>query len=337
MTGAGNLSVSNNMVSKAEAVELIKQGDYLVIAGDEAVLKDLPTGNWIAGTIPYFMTDEGGQLDQEHLYITQLDGTCTNSRPYLTVYDTSSISRIASEAPEHGFTILLLPCGSDVHLEYAQNAPEYPDMFFSPIVGWIAGNRLDDNNAPSPKVGFGPGGTLNENQAVALHVPLSDSQVAQVHIINLFEQGDGSEITFEEHGSKVTSCMVDGVKWKFSDYLQEQKIDTRLPLVADYSGVLVNVSIQDVQDENTVLYAPVFPGIKYKFAKPINDYVEHFNSAVDPIKQDGISFSCNCILNYLYGELEGRKTGDFQGPMTFGEVAYQLLNQTLVYLKLENV
>jgi len=47
------------------------------------------------------------------------------------------------------------------------------------------------------------------------------------------------------------------------------------------------------------------------------------------------SFSCNCILNYLYGELEGKHTGQVVGPMTFGEVAYQLLNQTMVQMTLE--
>ncbi len=44
--------------------------------------------------------------------------------------------------------------------------------------------------------------------------------------------------------------------------------------------------------------------------------------------------SCNCILNYQYGELEGRKIPPFTGPVTFGEVAYQLLNQTLVYVEI---
>jgi hypothetical protein len=43
-------------------------------------------------------------------------------------------------------------------------------------------------------------------------------------------------------------------------------------------------------------------------------------------------FSCNCVLNYLHGQLEGRHTGALLGPMTFGEIAYQLLNQTLVHV-----
>ena len=34
-------------------------------------------------------------------------------------------------------------------------------------------------------------------------------------------------------------------------------------------------------------------------------------------------------------KLEGKKTGAFTGPITFGEIAYQLLNQTLVYLEVK--
>ena len=47
-------------------------------------------------------------------------------------------------------------------------------------------------------------------------------------------------------------------------------------------------------------------------------------------------FTCNCILNYLYANLEGKKTGSIVGPITFGEIAYMLLNQTMVYLTFED-
>ena len=47
-------------------------------------------------------------------------------------------------------------------------------------------------------------------------------------------------------------------------------------------------------------------------------------------------FSCNCILNYLYGELEGKKIDNISGPITFGEIGYQLLNQTLTFLYIED-
>lgn len=38
------------------------------------------------------------------------------------------------------------------------------------------------------------------------------------------------------------------------------------------------------------------------------------------------------VENFLYAELEGRQAGGFVGPVTFGEIAYVLLNQTLVRL-----
>jgi hypothetical protein len=48
-----------------------------------------------------------------------------------------------------------------------------------------------------------------------------------------------------------------------------------------------------------------------------------------------VTFSCNCILNFLFGGLEGQKIGNLQGPVTFGEIGYQLLNQTLVVLRIQ--
>ena len=58
---------------------------------------------------------------------------------------------------------------------------------------------------------------------------------------------------------------------------------------------------------------------------------------VSMLKADKVFFSCNCVLNYLYSNLEGKKVGSFTGPMTFGEIAYVLLNQTLVYLQVQDI
>jgi hypothetical protein len=44
---------------------------------------------------------------------------------------------------------------------------------------------------------------------------------------------------------------------------------------------------------------------------------------------------CNCILNFMFGELEGKAIGGVQGPVTFGEIAYQLLNQTMVVIRID--
>ena len=114
------------------------------------------------------------------------------------------------------------------------------------------------------------------------------------------------------------------------------EIDTQLPLVANYMGTSVNVSIQSKDLEIAKLYAPVFTDVKYRFAKPVGSYSERFAEAI-PDDLSNLAFSCNCILNYLYGNLENRRTGAITGPMTFGEIGYQLLNQTMVYVSILDV
>jgi hypothetical protein len=68
----------------------------------------------------------------------------------------------------------------------------------------------------------------------------------------------------------------------------------------------------------------------------VGDFVKDFRTRVPQNVGDNLIFSCNCILNYLYADLEGKKTADFTGPITFGEIAYQLLNQTLAYITIED-
>ena len=123
---------------------------------------------------------------------------------------------------------------------------------------------------------------------------------------------------------------------QLGEYLQRTGADLRLPLVADYCGALINVSLRAIADDGgqVEFYAPVFPGVAYRQAAPLAGYRQAFAGAL-PANGAALTFSCNCILNFLYMELEGVRTGQIQGPITFGEIAYQLLNQTLVYLRID--
>jgi hypothetical protein len=105
--------------------------------------------------------------------------------------------------------------------------------------------------------------------------------------------------------------------------------------VGDYSGNGVNVAIKSIEDGIVNLYAPVFPNVKYKIAKNVSDYAKEFHSHLAKHKDTNAIFSCNCVLNFLYGELEGKGIDVFAGPATFGEIAYQLVTQTLVYVTVE--
>ncbi len=324
------------LLTVEEATALIHAGKVLALAGDEALLAQLPKGNWIAGTIPYFIADNGGTETREKLFATELT-RASAANTTLKTYTLDTIKNIATDAPANGYTVVIIPAKSAVHIEYANHGRDYDDMFLKPIVGWIAGVHLSDLDSIAPKVVNGGDGRLLTAEAVALHVSLPDEEMAVVHILNLFKQNPAADvITFAATGFSASACFVNGKETVLADYMAAKGVDLKLPLVADYNGAQINTSFQCIDpDGRTVhFYAPVFAGIEYRQAAPVGDYVHDFEALATGRHSD-VEFSCNCILNYLYGELQGRKTGDLSGPVTFGEVAYQLLNQTLVYLEVQ--
>ncbi|MDD2744684.1 MAG: hypothetical protein PHV02_20685, partial [Rhodocyclaceae bacterium] len=244
-----------------------------------------------------------------------------------------SLAQICRNAPENGYSIIIIPAFSNSHASFARNAPNYEEMYMKPLIGWIAGVHLDDLSKTTPKVILGTTGEFSENQAVVMDVPLPSEKFAQIDIVNLFQPGAGDRITFAATGFSASACQINGQPGNLADYLLQNAIDTRLPLVADYSGAMINVSIKGIDKaaRQVEFYAPVFPGVEYRVAAPVSDYLKAFQAALPQMEAE-ISFSCNCILNFLYSDLAGKRTSHVLGPMTFGEIGYQLLNQTLVYL-----
>jgi len=320
-------------MSLHETIKTIESGRRLVIAGDEKLLSGLPKGNWIGGTIPYFMSEDGGVITREKIYVH--DFTNLSLGAIIKSYGVDDLAKINEDAPDRGFSIIIIPAASPAHMAYSQNAPNYPDFFMKPLLGWIAGIHLDDLGKISPKTFNGLTGNISDKDTVVIHCQVAEDKTPIVNIINLFQQGNGDTIKFEENGFSVKTCLINGKKLNFAEYIKNNNIDIRLPMVADYCGAMINVSFQGVRESDGVvdLYAPVFDGVEYKVAAPVDNYVDAFKkvlpSDVSPV------FSCNCILNFLYSELEGKYVEKMYGPITFGEIAYQLLNQTLVYLEIK--
>jgi len=242
------------------------------------------------------------------------------------------------DAPDNGFTFLVLPASTEVHKTFAEQAPSYDGFLLRPVVGWVTGVRVDQIGKEAPAVFNGKTGKSFDARAAALHVSLPANKVVDLEIVNIFESGGGSLIRFEEPGFRVSKCLVDGKPANFAEYIASHGISLEFPLVGDYNGSAINVSFQSVDaTAGTVdLYAPVFPGVDYHFAKPVGDYAGAFEKAI-AVEEDEPAFACNCILNYLYGKLEGKTTRNITGPITFGEIAHQLLNQTMVQLYLRDL
>jgi len=327
--------MQQNTFNVAEVEQAIKGGRILLIAGEEALLAKLPQGKWLGGTSPYFVTpDKGAEVSQDLLFVTDI--TEVASAVTVAVYDQNSLGKVYTDAEGSGFSFIIVPAASRVHASFALNAPNYKDFGIRPLVGWVSGVHLNDLGKVTPKVFDGTTGKAYEQEAVVMHVILPAGKTVDVGIITLFEQGDGDILTFSADDFTVTDVMVNGVKENFADYIARNNLDTKLPLVADYYGAMVNISFQRVNPGGEVkLFAPVFSGIRYKHAKAVSNYGEAFAAQVQKSNPaaESVVFSCNCILNYLYSGLEGKNSDPFIGPITFGEIAYQLLNQTLVYLE----
>ncbi|MBN2039414.1 MAG: hypothetical protein JW864_05195 [Spirochaetes bacterium] len=315
----------------------IEQGEKLILAGDEKTLKQLPQGHWIAGTIPYFMTKEGGIHDTDRIYVTQLPSYI--KKVTLRTYSEKSISDIYKDIPENGLGIIIIPASSPVHLSFALNGSGYDEFATRPLTGWISGVHVEDIGKINAKVFYGEKNKVIEDEAVAMLLEIPGDKYAEVNIVNIFKQGNGDSITFDSDGFDASEAIVNGEKVNFAEYIKKAGFDTRLPLVANYKGAMINTSFQGIDEERKKVnfYAPVFKGIEYKHAAPVGDYVTEFTGHMPHTNTDNIFFSCNCILNYLYSELEGKSTGGITGPVTFGEIAYQLLNQTMAYVSINDV
>lgn len=334
-------AMNNSLLPISKVSQMIKAGKTLILAGGDDVLSRLPKGNWIAGTTSYFMTkDRGGIEDTDMIFVTDISEVASSFK--ICKYDTGRLSHIYEVTPKPGFTFLIIPMFSDAHLSFSVNAPNYINFASHPLAGWISGVNAKDIGRKKPKVFDGTTAESFEDDAIALHVDLNKGKIAQINIINLFEPGEGNTVMFDSDGVTPENTIVDGDIYNFYDYIVANKIDTKLPLVADYYGAKINVSFNDIDHDKkkVTLGTPVLCGVRYKHAKYIPDYIKEFQNILSldaSVSSNSMAFSCNCFLNYMYSELEGKKTEPFYGPVTFGEIAYQLLNQTLVYLELLDV
>ncbi|MGC4051590.1 MAG: hypothetical protein QM757_19740 [Paludibaculum sp.] len=313
-----------------EVAQEIRQGTPLLLAGNEIALRSLPQGNWIAGTTVYFMDREGGVCSRDRIFATHLPACASGAR--IQVHSTASLPHLLDDAPENGYTALILPAGSAIHAAYAHDAALYPGMFVKPVVGWVAGASFEGAAKLTPKVIDGSTGECSRTQAVAMHVELPAGKLAELEIVNVFRPGGGAALQFPQTGFQASTCLVDGSSVPFAQYLERTHSDLRLPLTADYNGSIINVSIESLDTQTGIVkfYAPVFEGVEYRLAAPLPGY----GSAFDGFLEDHATpaFACNCVLNYLYCHLEGRAAGAVTGPVTYGEIANLLLNQTLVRL-----
>lgn len=323
----------NQLIPLQAAADLIRAGRTLSVAGTEAALDQLPAGAWIGGTTPYFMLADGGAVvSDDQVFVTDL---AELGEVKIACWKTAELDQIASSGPENGFALTIIPAGSSAHQRFAAEAASFPEAFLKPTVGWIAGMRVEEIGQRTAKVYDGRAAARLEDAAVVAYITVPADKMVSLEIVNLFEPNGEDRLTFPSNGFHVDECQVNGETVSFSEYVRSRGYDHgRLPLVGDFGGAHLNASLQNVAEGGVDLYAPVFTGVDYHFARPVDDYAGQFRSRIAAVDPQGVVWGCNCVLNYLFGELQGKAIGGVQGPVTFGEIAYQLLNQTFVMVRI---
>jgi hypothetical protein len=323
-----------SLIRIEDAIARIQRGDALSIAGDESALRQLPKGNWIGGTIPYFMAHSGGCKTKDMVMVNDLSGS---GQINFKRYDPATLGQLMRDSPDNGWTIVIMPYGGKAHETFANHCRDDAQAFIKPVVGWVSGVDLDLLGKQTPKVFMGSTGDVLEDGAVAAHGTLPDGQLAMIDIVNIFEPDRKDVVRFPKTGFKANECSVNGEKTTLVEFLKARgNLDGKLPLVGDFAGTFGNAAIQGINESTGEVgfYAPVFPDVEYWIAKPVGDYASAFRERLSELESQPVLFSCNCAVNYLYGELEGKRLGTIEGPVTFGEIGYQLLSQTLVALRI---
>jgi len=328
--------MNRKLYTKTEVVEFISSGRTMVLSADEAVLDQLPKGNWIAGTSPYFMDKTAGTFSQEKIFVDDFTDTGVNFK--VSEYNETNVENIALDSFENGFIVLIIPSNSKVHFEFAIHSQTYKSIFKNPVVGYVAGFDLQKLGEAVSKVYNGTTGKKFHDGGIALHVELPKNKIARAEILNLNTIRENSPaIRFPKTSFTQSACTVDGKETNIVDFLEEINYEVGLPIIANYNGALINRDIKskDKEKKEADFFAPVFHDEVYYLANLVTDYHALFGEKLK-INTSDVPYSCVCVSYYLLGDLENKKINT-EGVFAFGEIAYQLLNQTLVYLEIDDV
>lgn len=330
--------MERKLYTKEEVVRFIKDGRTLVLSGDESILEQLPAGNWIGGTTPYFMDKSKGICTRDRIFVD--DFTDIAEEYKIEQFTVDSIKDVAQSSFTNGFTVLILPFEAPVYFEFADNSLTYDNIFDNPVVGFVTGFNFDDMGRATAKVFNGETGEISEDKAVALHIELPEHKVARAEILNLDTVlPDSDQIVFPKTSFVQSDCTINGKPSNIAEYLTEIKYKENAPrpLIADTNGALINRDIKDIDlaNKQVTFFSPAYKGDTYFLTNVITNYQSLFNKRLEDLESEAV-YTSICVSYYLLGEFENKKI-NIEGAFAFGEIAYQLLNKTLVLLEIDTI
>lgn len=182
------------LLTIGEVREKIASGAHLLLAGSEQALAQLPKGNWIAGTTPYFMTPRGGVCSESQIFVNEVPPEAVEVQ--IAEYAAQNLPSLCTDAPSNGFSYIIIPACSPAYIAYTQNAPTYEGMFEKAVVGWIAGVHVSRIGKQFPRVFSGISGASSAEHAIVMHVALPEGRIAELDVVNVFKPGPGNPSPF---------------------------------------------------------------------------------------------------------------------------------------------
>jgi len=144
-------------------------------------------------------------------------------------YTAETLASVCKDAPENGFSFIIMPAGSPAHTAYAQDASQYDETYLKPVVGWISGALLSQIGHKRPKVFSGLTNEDSSECAVVMHITLPAGKHAELDIVNVFKRGAGDTIKFQCSGFNASECLINGKPANFAEYMLSIRADSRLP------------------------------------------------------------------------------------------------------------
>jgi hypothetical protein len=249
-------------------------------------------------------------------------------------YGVGGLHWLPEDVPANGYSVVIMPFGTMAQQTYAREAPGEKSIFDKQLAGWVCG--ASPGFSERPQVFYGMLGHCIDDEVVAMHFELAEGYRAQVKMINIFEMGDGDRIEFPSDGFSSSQAFVNGRSVVFSEYLLGCGVEYTRPLLCNVHGLNYNVTIRDVDKANSLVsfYAPIFKNTEYRFARPLRDMRKSIERALPKLTKVP-AFCCGCISLYELGHLENFKAGLFSGPISHGEIANILVNQTFTYITVD--
>ncbi|MCQ2252595.1 MAG: hypothetical protein MJZ61_04005 [Bacteroidales bacterium] len=330
------MKIESKLYTRAEVESFIKQGKVLGLCGHPTLLINLPKGNWIAGTCPYFVDGEGIICDDK-IYVDDFTDICKSVE--LKTFDETNIKDIAKK-DFNGFILMVIPVDSPTMEEYTTHSMEYENLFINPVVGYIAATTIERHGKEKTYCGIGATCELSSQKAAVMYVELHEGYTAKSEVIYLdTPDTNGPVIEFPKTGVVQSDCLLDGKPGNIADYLSTmgRQGSHYCDLVANLGGATVCKGIKYVDhvSREVGFFNPPFVGDKYHVAKADVDYVEEFNKIIDKKrKETNLCFYVGCASYYLGGNLTGKKI-NMNGFFGFGEIVYQIVNKTFVTLEID--